>query len=143
MPQKVWRSPRPLRMRGRAAADGGAAGGQLNTPPGWGGRLPISHPDRMTRTVISPAAAFGGGKRPVTLELVSDQMPGHLTCPEMGWTHGRGGARLPVPKDLSHGGGGWAADRVKAGGWAMLQRPDARPDLAAVHKHVVSRFSRV
>ena len=69
-------------MRGRIAADGGAAGGQLNTPPGWGGRFPISHLDRMTRTVISPAAAFGGGKRPVTLELVSDQMPGHLTCPE-------------------------------------------------------------
>ena len=84
MPQKVWRSPRVLRMRGRAAADGGAAGGQLNIPPGWGGRFPISHLDRMTRTVISPAAAFGGGKRPVTLELVSDQMPGHLTCPECG-----------------------------------------------------------
>ena len=82
MPQKVWRSPRALRMRGGDAADGGAAGGQLNTPPGWGGCLPISHPDRMTRTVISPAAAFGGGKRPITFELVSEQMPGHFMCPE-------------------------------------------------------------
>lgn len=64
-PKRLEVSPSPA-DEGEGVADGGGVGSRRAAEyptQGWGSRLSLSHPDRMRKTVISPAAAFRGREK--------------------------------------------------------------------------------
>lgn len=117
-PESVEVSPGPA-DEGRACYRWRGSGREAEHPlPGTGKPPSRQSPRQDDEDCNSSSCSLQReGKDPL---LMSCWVTGHLGCPEGAGTDGRGGAHLPVPKDLSHRGRGTG---LEAGQYSRGQMP--------------------